>query len=812
MSISLRVLVVEDSEDDILLLKRQLQRGGYDLTLERVETAIQMSAALDRQRWDVIISDYNLPQFSGLAALELMQARGIDLPFIIVSGVIGEEVAVQAMKAGAHDYVMKDDLARLVPAIERELREVEVRRERKQAEAEIQRRNRELSLLNRIIAASATSSEPEEVLETACRELAQAFDLPVVTAAMLNQAKTASSVAAEFLAEEQPSHLGVALAVADDPLFQYLLTYKAPLVVDNAQTDPRLHPRRQELDERGIISVLILPLISQNQVIGSLELGRHEARTFSSEEIGLAWSVADQIAGALARTQLDEERRQLSAAIEQTAESVIITATDSTILYVNPAFEKVSGYRRSEVIGRTPKIVNSGRQDNQFYQKLWSAIAAGQVWQGRFVNKRKDGRLYIEDAIITPVRNKHGDIVNYVSVQRDVTRELQLEEQYRQNQKMEAVGRLAAGIAHDFNNLLTAINGFATLIQNELASTDPLQELVDKILHSGQRAAELVRQLLAFSRKQVVKPQVLNLNTVITNMDKMLQRIIGEHIELEMILTPDVWPVKADPAQLEQVIVNLAVNASDAMPEGGRLTIQTANVLIGAGPDYVADHLDVQPGEYVLLWVKDTGIGMSEEIQRHIFEPFFTTKEVGKGSGLGLAAVFGIVKQSNGHIWVNSEPGQGTTFKIYLPRVTQATSDSFVFNMMATLPQQGMETILLVEDETIIRELAARVLRQQGYNVLEVVDGPEAVQLVKGYGQRIDLLLTDVVMPQMHGKTLAEQLKTMCPGLKILFTSGYTHYSLTQRGVLNSDDMFIQKPFSPGELTGRVRQAIADRD
>ncbi len=925
----LRVLVVEDSEDDTLLLQRTLQRGGYDLTLERVDTAADMSTALNEQSWDVIISDYNLPQFSGLAALELLKDKQVDLPFIIVSGAIGEEVAVEAMKAGAHDYVMKDNLARLIPVIERELREAEVRRERKraeealrqseerlrvifdnvpvpiftkdragrytssnvynlsywshdpvgntdadllppefaarvraddlqvmetgqelvieeqfpsphgtrsqivrkvplrdaegnivgilgiahditerkQAEEEVHRRNRELALLNSIIAASVTSLEPEELLETACRKLAEAFGVPQVSAALLNQEKTTATIVAEHLVEGQPMVLQHSWSVTTDPSFQYVLTHKAPLVIDDTSTEPHLVAIRDMLRERGITSMVMLPLIVQHQVIGSLRLGGLEPRSFSNEEISLAWSVADQVAGALSRTRLDKERRQLSTAIEQTAESVIITDTQSTILYVNPAFERVSGYKRAEVVGLRPSILNSGKQPAAFYQDLWATISAGKVWQGRFINKKKDGTLYTDEATINPVRGETGDIVNYVSVQRDITHELKLEEQYRQAQKMEAVGRLAAGIAHDFNNLLTAINGFATLIQNELSSADPLQELVDKILQSGGRAADLVRQLLAFSRKQVVRPQVLNLNTVVANMDKMLQRIIGEHIELETVLTPDLWSIKADPSQLEQIIVNLAVNASDAMPDGGQLTIETANVIIDQ--DYAAEHLDAQPGEHVLLCVSDTGTGMSEEVRSHIFEPFFTTKEVGKGTGLGLATVFGIVKQSNGHIWVYSEPGHGSDFRVFLPRVTQPSPSSFVAQFTTVLPQ-GMETILLVEDEAMVRELAARVLHQQGYTVLEVANGPEALRLVRGYDHKIDLLLTDVIMPQMNGQMLAEKLKTLRPEIKVLFASGYTHNSIMRRGVLEPGVRFIQKPFSPLDLTRKVREVLDD--
>ncbi len=927
MSTSLRILIVEDSEDDVLLLQRELQRGGYDLTFERVDTAAAMNKALEREKWDVIISDFNLPQFSGQAALELLREKGLDLPFIIVSGAIGEEIAVEAMKAGAHDYVMKDNLARLAPAIERELREAKVRQERKraedalrqseerlraifdnvpvpiftkdragrytrsnpynlnywscdpigktdaemlppefanelqaadlhvietgqelvieeqfpspqgvrnqivrkvplrdargnivgilgiahditdrkQAEEEIRRRNRELALLNRIIAASVSELEPEEILETACRELAKAFELSQVAAALLNPEKTTAVIVAEQLAEGQSSALYQSWSVAEDPSYQYILSRKAPLVISDTPTDPHLVSVQPLLRQRGITSLVLLPLVSQNQVIGTLGLGDPKPRSFSNDEISLAWSVADQVAGALARAQLDKERRQLSTAIEQTAESVIITDTEGQILYVNPAFEQVSGYSRSEVIGRTPRILNSGKQSPSFYRQLWSIIVTGSVWQGRFINKKKDGTLYTEDATITPVRGDTGEIVNYVSVQRDITHELQLEEQYRQAQKMEAVGRLAAGIAHDFNNLLTAINGFATLIQTELSSADPLQELVEKILHSGQRAAELVRQLLAFSRKQAVKPQILNLNTIVSNMDKMLRRIIGDHIELETILAPDLWSVRADASQLEQIIVNLAVNASDAMPDGGRLTIETTNLVLD--DRFAADHLDAEPGEHILLTVSDTGTGMSKEVMQHIFEPFFTTKEVGKGTGLGLATVFGIIKQNSGHIWVYSEPGQGATFKIYLPRVTETAAPSLVSDLNRSLPR-GLETILLVEDELIVRELASRVLRQQGYTVLDVSDGEEALQTARGFEGEIHLLLTDVIMPQLNGQTLAEQLKSMLPRIKVLFTSGYTHNSISRRGIVEADQLFIQKPFSPADLTQKVREVL----
>jgi nitrogen-specific signal transduction histidine kinase/CheY-like chemotaxis protein len=403
------------------------------------------------------------------------------------------------------------------------------------------------------------------------------------------------------------------------------------------------------------------------------------------------------------------------------------------------------------------------------------------------------------------VRGEGGEIVNYVALQRDVTRELELEEQFHQAQKMEAIGQLAGGVAHDFNNLLTAINGFAELTQFQLEAEDPLQDCVGKILHAGRRAADLVRQLLAFSRKQVVQPQVLELNQVVEEVDKMLGRIIGEHIQIRTVLPPDLWLVKVDPTQIEQIIVNLAVNARDAMPEGGQLTIETSNVALDK--DYTAMHLEAQPGDYVLLAVSDTGVGMSKDVAAHIFEPFFTTKEIGKGTGLGLATVYGIVQQSGGHIWVYSEEGQGTTFKIYLPRDVQTIIPSKRNGRSQALPR-GSETILLVEDEPAVREIAARTLRGQDYIVLEAVDGQDALHRSREHGDNIQLLLTDMVMPGLNGRNLADRLAQNYPELKTLFMSGYTDNTVASHGRLDSNAPFIQKPFSPGALVRKVREVL----
>ncbi len=677
--------------------------------------------------------------------------------------------------------------------------------QRKQAEEEIRRRNRELTLLNRIIAASATSMDPESILEVTCREVAVAFDIPQAVAFLPNAHQTAKVVVAEYFTDKAFSIMGLAIPAENNPIAEALFSHKAPLMIADVPNDERLAPSRDLLQQLNIASMLIIPLAIDTEIVGTLNFGTTEPRTFSDEEINLIWSVAGQVSGVLARTRLDKERRQLSAVIEQSAESVIITDTSGKIIYVNPSFERTTGYRREEVIGKNPNILNSGEQDGTLYQTLWDTIATGQVWHGRLVNKKKDGTLYTEEAIIGPVRDENDNIVNYVSLQRDVTRELQLEEQYRRSQRMEAVGQLTGGIAHDFNNLLTAINGFAELLQLRLPAADPLQPLVANILNSGLRAADLVSQLLAFSRKTIIEPKILNLNTVVLNMGTILRRVIGEDIELKMTLAPDVWSVKVDPTQFEQVIINLAVNARDAMPKGGRLALETSNVILDK--DYVAHHLGSQPGEHVLLTVSDTGVGISKEIQARIFEPFFTTKEVGKGTGLGLATVFGIIKQSGGNIWVYSEEGQGTIFKIYLPRVRDTTQ------IMAGTPDEiylppGDETILLVEDDAGVRDLAKQILQAQGYTLLEATYGEQALQLAAAYNGPIHLLLTDVVMPGISGKALAQQLLRGRPETRVLYMSGYTENVVAHHGILEEGVVFIQKPFNAVTLTQQIRTVL----
>ncbi len=674
----------------------------------------------------------------------------------------------------------------------------------KKAEAKIRQHSKKLELLDRIAAASAANFDPNSFLELACRELAESFLAPCVSASMFSKDKSTAMVVSEYVVGERLSVRNRVTPVEGDVVAQYLLQTRAPLVLPHAQSDLYTTAFNKWMEKLGLAAMLLIPLIVEDEVIGSLEIYFYSPRQFTSSEVNLAWSVSDQVAGAVAKAWLNEERRLLSTAINQAADIIVVTDDQGTILYANPAFEQITGFARVEVIGKRPFILPGGAHDTAFYDAIWSTIRAGQVWQGNITGQTKDGSPLTTKTTITPVKDDSGKIVNYVSTQVDVTRELALEKQYRQAQKMEAIGQLTAGIAHDFNNLLMAINGFAELMQFRLPKDSPFQDMASRIVASGESAANLIRQLLVFSRKQIVEPQVINLNDTVTEIDKMLRRIIGEDINLQTRLYPQLWSIKLDPSQVEQIIVNLAVNARDAMPTGGQLTLETTNMQI---KNQTADLLRLQPGDYVVLSVIDTGVGMNETTKSRIFEPFFTTKEHGKGTGLGLATVYGIVKQNGGDIQVYSREGEGSTFEIYLPRATDAVIAAPA-EAGAEKLSKGTETVLLVEDSSAVRELVTLTLTAQGYNVVKATNGAEALTLFKNHEGEIHLLLTDIVMPQMGGKELADRVSEINPNIKVIFTSGYSNDAISHYGVLDPEIVFLQKPFSPGELVAKVRQVL----
>jgi signal transduction histidine kinase/ActR/RegA family two-component response regulator len=429
------------------------------------------------------------------------------------------------------------------------------------------------------------------------------------------------------------------------------------------------------------------------------------------------------------------------------------------------------------------------------------------VWSGHLTNKKKDGSLYEEDATISPIRDASGKLSGFVAVKRDVTDRLQLEEQLRQAQKMESVGRLAGGVAHDFNNLLTVINGYSGFLLKKLKAGDPLREYADEIKAAGERAASLTKQLLAFSRKQLIEPKVLDLNTTIRQSAPMLQRLIGEDITLQTHLDDSLGKVLADPDQMHQVIMNLALNARDAMPDGGKVDIETRNVELSVESSS-AIRPDTLPGRYVRVTMTDNGQGMDETTRQQIFEPFFTTKELGRGTGLGLATVYGIIRQGGGWVDVASEVGVGTSFQVYLPQVDVSGTTELAGAGGPT--EAAVETLLVVEDQESVRSFAVAALKGEGYRVIEASDGNEAIAVAGRHPEGLHLLLTDVVMPGMNGKELSERLRALHPNMKVLFISGYTADVIAHRGVLDPGVAFLHKPFNPEELAAKVREVLSD--
>jgi PAS domain S-box-containing protein len=624
------------------------------------------------------------------------------------------------------------------------------------------------------------------------------------------------------------------------------------------------------------------------------------------------------------RKQSEDVIHRLTIAMEQSPASVVITDTAGDIQYVNRKFTEVTGYLPAEVMGKNPRMLQSGETPKETYRELWETITAGGEWHGELRNRKKNGELFWESASISAARDSVGAITHYLAVKEDITAQKQarealldselryrtlvdasfdgilviegtrlvevnrgiadmlgytveemqrigpldliapesqplatrllegtdegifelsalnkggrlvllqmvvrrvthagrpallaavrditgqrsLEAQYRQAQKMEAVGRLAGGVAHDFNNLLTVITSYSQLMLEDMAPGDTGREDLEEIRRAANSAAALTRQLLAFSRQQVLQPVVLDLNGIVSGAAKMLQRVIGEDVALVTVLAPDLQMVKADPGQIEQVLMNLAVNARDAMPMGGKLTIETSNVVLDTA--YAAGHTMVPAGEYVLLAMSDTGVGMTEDTKARLFEPFFTTKEQGKGTGLGLATVYGIVKQSGAFVWVYSELGRGTTFKVYLPQVS-AQAEAQRHRTTSTELPHGTETVLLAEDAAPVRAVAKLILDRCGYTVIEAPNGKVALDVAAGHREGVDLLVTDVVMPEMSGRELADRLRELRPGIKVLFVSGYTDDAVVRHGILDPGNAYLQKPFTPEALALKVRDVL----
>ncbi len=653
----LRVLQIADQEQDVALMTGHLTRAGHDPVIRRVETPDAMEAALRSEEWDVVLCNYSLPHFHALTALEVLKKTGLDVPFIIISGTTGESVAVEAMRAGAQDYLMKDNLVRLGQTIEREMRQAENRRFRKNV--------------------------------SACK-------------------------------------------LAD-----------------------------RDLTERK----------------------RSEAERKQSEE------------------ELRKSEERYRVLVENAHDIIYEHDLEGNYTSTNKAGEQITGYTLEETLKLNIADTVAPEHVSKAREMIVAKLAGQNITAYELEIIAKDGRR-IPVEVNTSVVFQDGVPIGVQGIARDVTQRTQLEEQLRQSQKMEAIGQLAGGVAHDFNNLLTVIGGYSSILLVKLPRDSPYRAGIQEIQKASDRASSLTRQLLAFSRKQILQPKILDLNAVVSNLDKMLRRLIGEDVDLLTITDPKLDKVKADPGQIEQVLLNLAVNARDAMPEGGKLTIETGNAELSE--DYARLH-GVPSGAYVMLAVSDTGCGMEAATRERIFEPFFTTKEAGKGTGLGLATLYGIVKQSGGNVWVYSEVDHGTTFKIYLPRVEEFATIGELSG--AKLTPHGTETVLLVEDEDQVRTILKQILENQGYHVLSASHGKEALAISREPGD-IQLMITDVVMPQMSGRELAERMILARPSLRVLFMSGYTDDAIVRHGLLDEKLNFIQKPFDSATVARKVRDVL----
>jgi len=618
-----------------------------------------------------------------------------------------------------------------------------------------------------------------------------------------------------------------------ESLIHWFVERQEPVIIHDLSQDPRVQMHRDRIRNGRLSSYLGVPLVARDKAIGILHIMTMEPRVFADEDVEFFRTLAGQAAIAIENARLFEAlkkelgiRTEAEEALRETTTRLNhLLSTSPTVIYslkvegnsffptwMSSNITSLLGYSQEEALqpnwwsdclhpeDRDQALATSADLLNRNYLSH----------EYRFFHKNGD-LVWIHDELRL-LRDSHGNPLEIVGSWVDIT-ELKradeerksLEEQLRQSQKMEAIGKLAGGVAHDFNNLLTIIKGYSQLSLAELKEGDPLRGSMKEINEAADRAAGLTRQLLAFSRRQILEVKVLDLNALIKNLEKMLRRMIGEDIELRTLLSDDLGRTQADPGQIEQVIMNLAVNSRDAMPGGGKLTIETSNVELDKA--YAKKHIAVKPGPYMMLSVSDTGVGMTPEVRERIFEPFFTTKGRDKGTGLGLSTVYGIVKQSGGNIWVYSEVGKGTTFKIYLPRVDEPAEELRVKKETKELPF-GNETILLVEDDASVRKLAIKILKRQGYEILEAADGDGALEICKGLEKPVHLLLTDVVMPGMSGRQVADKLREVRGDFKVLYMSGYTDNAISLHGILEEGLEYIQKPFTVESLARKVREVL----
>jgi two-component system cell cycle sensor histidine kinase/response regulator CckA len=757
----LRILILEDVPMDAELVEYELQRTSIPFDARCVDTREEFLREMDEFRPHLILSDYTLPRFDGMAALSLARERAPTIPFLIVTGSVNEETAVGCMKAGATDYLLKSNLARIGPAIEAALARVEARTEKARAEAALRR--------------------SEANLRAIFNTSLQAFVLVDGDGTILALNPTAEEWAALILGHR----VGEGDCIHDF-IPDAAESFRAALAGD---------ARTVERSLRGVDGVerwyetTHVPVVDERGTV-----------------IGVCLNARDVSERKHAEQALRESEARYRDLFDNASDLVCTTTLDGAFLYANPAWCHAMGYSGEALASRRfADLVHPDSRD-RYFDVVARAEAGESVGHVDLVLVTAAGvPLTLEGNLSCTASD--GNPARLRGIYRDVTERKRVEDQLRRAERMQAAGRLAGGVAHEVNNMMTGVIGFSEFLLRGLEVDDPRRSEVREIIKAGTRAADVTRQLLAFTRQQFLRPEVLAINAVVRDLELMLRRSLGEDHRLELALAADAGEIRADRGQLEQVLVNLMLNARDAMATAGRVTISTN--LAHLDESYAQQHngIDIPFGPYIQLAVSDTGVGMDREVQARIFEPFFTTKPVGQGTGLGLSTVYGIVKQSGGFIWVYSEPGLGTTFKIYLPRVGAGIGAPTNGDRPPTA-EGGSETILVVEDEEMVRGLASRSLREHGYTVLEARHGTDALRQLDSRPSGVDLVITDVVMPEMGGRELGRRLKSLRPSMPVLFMSGYTGADVIQRGLMDPDAPFQQKPFGPDGLARKVREML----
>ena len=803
-----RILIVDDEPQNAYMLRALFSGHGYDV----VESGHGAEALVKARQNppDLIISDLLMPVMDGYMLLSEWRAddRLKNIPFIVYTATYTEPSDEQlALDLGADAFMIKPADPELLLARAQEIlanssngRTPSAARRSGQEKTllkeynevlvrKLEKRNRDLAELNR------------NLLQTLSDRTQAQNDLSKSTG-MLNG-----------LLDETPDAVFV-----KDREGKYLLINRAAEEFIGHKAEHVLGKNDRELFSAADGALLMdidrkvmesgekatsIETIHCKQGIVTFMAYKMPYRDAAGNVIGIIGVSRDisQIQTALSELELRNR------AMEALTQGVVITdprQPDNPIIYASPSFERMTGYTAQEVIGRNCRFLQGKDTDLITISKMYKAIKEEKNCVVEITNYRKDGTAFSNELSISPVFDDNGKLTHFVGVQTDVTERRKLEEMLRQSQKMEAIGHLASGIAHDFNNILTVINGYSQLLLGSPQIDVDSKKLIQIIKDAGERSAALTSKLLTFGRKQMMTPHVIDINDTINHMDEMLRRIIGEHVTLSLALGTGIDRVLVDPSQLDQIVLNLAVNARDAMPDGGKITIETANKAVDES--YIKIHPYAKIGNYVMISVTDTGVGMTPEVRKHIFEPFFTTKDQSKGTGLGLSVVYGAVKQSEGFIEVYSEPDHGACFKIYLPSVEdkQVTDRSL---HEGSIPK-GTETVLLVEDEDALRELARHILDSYGYNVLVAANGEEALKIFNQQQDKIDLLLTDVVMPGMGGRKLSEQIAAARPTIKTIYMSGYTDDAIVRHGILHDNVNFLQKPFSPQDLAHKVYEVL----